>query len=105
MDSLQTHKTVKEIFAQPANIKGNRERAIVNKKNAILTVGRILFLLARTQCVHACMKNLAQKLLVQIVAVAKAKSYKMERNSVRPISLFSAVLGETTKSLSPFGGL
>lgn len=33
MDSVLTHKTVKEIFVQPANLKENPEQAVVNKKH------------------------------------------------------------------------
>lgn len=40
MDSVLTHKTVKEIFVQPANLKENPEQAVVNK-NTNLTVASI----------------------------------------------------------------
>lgn len=37
MDSVLTHKTVKQIFVQPANLKqavvANPEQAVVNKKH------------------------------------------------------------------------
>lgn len=33
MDSVLTHKTVKQIFVQPANIKENAEQAVVNQKH------------------------------------------------------------------------
>lgn len=44
MDSVLTHKTVKQIFVQPANLKqavvANPEQAVVNK-NTNLTVASI----------------------------------------------------------------